>query len=162
MSNTGGSQSRPGSSTSVEEPSRTRSATSSAQDAPEVLEPVKSPSSCSNGRQLSEKGSLKSSHASAAPQVATLSPPVGQFVINLLLQIAAFAAAIAFGIYAVKSVTVGNDANQLASVAVKQAVTSNQLAMVAVCLSTQNQVSLLSRSILFANDCPLRRGSVDK
>jgi hypothetical protein len=45
-------------------------------------------------------------------QVTTLSPPLGQFVINTILQIAAFAVAIAFGIYAVKSVTVGSDVNR--------------------------------------------------
>ena len=74
-------------------------------------------------------------------QIATLSPPIGQFVINTLLQIAAFAAAIAFGVYAVKSVTVGSDANNYAAKAVEQAVTANQLAILAVCVSGGNVVS---------------------
>jgi hypothetical protein len=73
------------------------------------------------------------------PQVVTLSPPIGQFFINSLLQGAGFVAAIAFGIYAVKSVRVGNTANQYASEAVLQAVTANQLALLAVCLSNRNQ-----------------------
>jgi hypothetical protein len=75
------------------------------------------------------------------PTVAKLSPPIGQFVINTILQMAAFAAAIAFGVYAVKSVTVANDANHYAAMAVQQALTANQLAILAVCLSGANQVS---------------------
>jgi hypothetical protein len=73
-------------------------------------------------------------------RVATLSPPAGQFLINTLLQAAGFAAAIAFGIYAVRSVTVGNSANQYANQAVQLAVTANQLAILAVCLSNGTQV----------------------
>lgn len=73
-------------------------------------------------------------------QVSTISPPVGQFIINMLLQVAAFAAAIAFGIFAVKSVTVGNLANGYANQAARLAVTANQLAMLSLCLSSGNQV----------------------
>jgi hypothetical protein len=73
-------------------------------------------------------------------QVSTISPPVGQFIINMLLQVAAFAAAIAFGIFAVKSVMVGNLANGYANQAVRLAVTANQLAMLSLCLSGGNQV----------------------
>jgi len=80
-----------------------------------------------------EKQSVPSIHQSPPPpQVATFSPPLGQFFINALLQIAGFVAAIAFGIYAVKSVTVGNSANQYANQAVQQAVTANQFANQAV------------------------------
>lgn len=75
---------------------------------------------------LSQKPSLA--------HVTRLSPPVGQFVINTLLQIAGFIAAIAFGIYAVQSVTVGKDANQYSNIA-------NQLALLGLCLQTNNQVS---------------------
>jgi hypothetical protein len=75
-----------------------------------------------------------------AQQVTTLSPPIGQFVINTILQIAAIGAAIAFGVYAVRSVTVGSDANSYAAKAVEQAVTANQLAILALCLSSGNQV----------------------
>jgi hypothetical protein len=88
-----------------------------------------------------EKQSVQSIHRQQPlPQVATFSPPAGQFVINTLLQVAGFVAAIAFGIYAVKSVTVGNTANQYAGQAVLQAATANQLAILAVCLSNGNQV----------------------
>lgn len=89
-----------------------------------------------------------------SPQrIATLSPPIGQFVINMILQIAAFAAAIAFGVFAVKSVTVGNDANRFAARALDEAVIANKLAMLAVCLATGNQVkaTFTSQSRLFVN-----------
>lgn len=82
------------------------------------------------------------------PQVATLSPPVGQFFINSLLQGAGFVAAIAFGIYAVKSVRVGNMANQYAGQAAQQAAIANQLALLAVCLSGDNIGVSHSRIIL--------------
>lgn len=103
---------------------------------------------------LPEKQSTEDIHQPPAPQVAKLTPPLGHFIINTLLQIAAFAAAIAFGIYAVKSVTVGNDANgyaaeanKYAAQAVRQAQVANelalmadQMAMISVCLATSNQV----------------------
>jgi hypothetical protein len=88
-----------------------------------------------------EKSGVQSTHLPRSLQrVATLSPPAGQFLINTLLQAAGFAAAIAFGIYAVRSVTVGNSANQYANQAVQLAVTANQLAILAVCLSNGTQV----------------------
>ena len=40
-------------------------------------------------------------------KTATLSPPLGQFFINMVLQITTFAAAIAFGIFAIKSIDAG-------------------------------------------------------
>lgn len=88
-----------------------------------------------------EKSSAQSTPLpQSSQQVATLSPPAGQFLINTLLQAAGFAAAIAFGVYAVKSVTVGNSANQYADQALQLAVTANQLAILAVCLSNGTQV----------------------
>lgn len=75
-----------------------------------------------------------SSSSSSSPTVTRLAPPVGQFVINTLLQFAGFVAAIAFGIYAVQSVTVSRDANQAADVA-------NPLALLGLCLQSGNQVS---------------------
>lgn len=57
---------------------------------------------------------------------ATLTPPLGQFVVNLLLQLAGIVAAIAFGIFAVESLNVAKQANIEAKVA-------NQVAMVALC-----------------------------
>lgn len=73
---------------------------------------------------------------------ATLTPPVGQFWVNFSLQLIAIVAAIAFGIFAVKSVNVGIEANGLASLSNRYAVgaidaarTANQLALVAVCMA---------------------------
>lgn len=80
-----------------------------------------------------EKQDFHSIHQQVLPQVVTLSAPTGQFVINTLFQIASFAVAIAFGIYAAKSVTVANNSLQ-------QAVIANQLAILAVCLSNENKV----------------------
>jgi len=48
---------------------------------------------------------------------ATLTPPLGQFIINLLLQLAGIAAAVAFGIFAVESLNVAKQANIEARVA---------------------------------------------
>ncbi|KIV89964.1 hypothetical protein PV10_07317 [Exophiala mesophila] len=76
--------------------------------------------------------------------VARVSPPVGQFVIQTLLQIAGFGVAIAFGVYAVQSVAVGNTANEYGDKSVRQAVVSNQLAMMAICLAMNNQTAAVS------------------
>ena len=83
----------------------------------------------------------------AALHSARLSPPIGQFFVNLLVQCAGFAAAIAFGIYAVKSVQVGSNANEVALAANKIAEEANriardanQLAVIDLCLSNENQV----------------------
>lgn len=73
-------------------------------------------------------------------RIATLSPPVGQFIINTILQMAGFAAAIAFGVFAVRSVNVGHDANRFAAQALDEAVIANKLAMLALCLASVNQV----------------------
>lgn len=71
---------------------------------------------------------------------ATLSPPLGQFFINMILQIAAFAAAIAFGVFAVKSIDIARTANEYsasannyAARALEEARVANQVAMLAVC-----------------------------
>lgn len=98
---------------------------------------------------------LRKPDSQSAPQprttsvVATFSPPLGQFIINSLLQAAAFVAAVAFGVYAVKSVTVGNSANQYAHQAVQQAQIANQLAVLAVCISNVNQVGFFITSFLY-------------
>lgn len=57
---------------------------------------------------------------------ATLTPPLGQFIVNLLLQLAGIVAAVAFGIFAVESLNVAKQANMEARVA-------NQVAMFAIC-----------------------------
>ncbi|EXJ63152.1 hypothetical protein A1O7_03597 [Cladophialophora yegresii CBS 114405] len=79
-------------------------------------------------------------------QVATVRPPVGQFVIHTLLQIAGFAVAIAFGIYAVRSVHVAvaansfsREANSFSREAIRQALAANQLALFGACLQAGNQ-----------------------
>src|SRR5271170_7829680 len=71
-----------------------------------------------------EKHILGNAPPSAHKKVSKskISPPIGEFFINFLLQLVALGAAIAFGIYAVKSVTVGSIANQ-------QAVIANQIAI---------------------------------
>lgn len=105
-------------------------------DAPEV---VPQPALTSQ-----EKSPISRTFPQQGQQIITLQPPIGQFLINTLLQISAFTAAIAFGVYAVKSVTVGSDANRYANQAVQETVTANQLALLAVCLATgsgSNQVS---------------------
>lgn len=71
-------------------------------------------------------------------QILDIQQPVAQFIINSLLQVAAFAVGIAFGIYAVKSVQVGNLANSYSNRAIEQALTANQLALLAFCFSTIN------------------------
>ena len=73
-------------------------------------------------------------------RIAKLSPPLGQFVLNMILQIAALVAAIAFGVFAVKSVTVGNEANRYAIRALEEAVIANKISMLAFCFSNTNQV----------------------
>ena len=62
-----------------------------------------------------------------------LSPPIGQFVINTLLQAAAFAAAIAFGVFAIKSVNKADTANYYAAQALEEARIANQIAMIVLC-----------------------------
>jgi len=100
-----------------------------------------------------EKSSAQSILRSQSLQrVATLSPPAGQFLINSLLQAAGIAAAIAFGVYAVKSVTIGYSANQYAKQAVQQAVTANQLAILAVCLSNGTQVGHVENPFHFREE----------
>jgi hypothetical protein len=92
-----------------------------------------------------------------------LRQPAAQFFINTLLQLAAFAAAIAFGVFAIKSVQEANRANDLASESNKLAIAANnmafqanniadesidmarlanQLTFLALCLSSEGQVIL--------------------
>jgi hypothetical protein len=69
-----------------------------------------------------------------------LKPPIAQFIINLLLQLAAFAAAIAFGVYAVKSVDVAIKGNNYANQAIEIADIANKLSLLALCLSNTDVV----------------------
>ncbi|KAI9760410.1 MAG: hypothetical protein M4579_001706 [Chaenotheca gracillima] len=74
-------------------------------------------------------------------RVATLSPPLGQFVINIMIQLAGFAAAIAFGIFAVRSVSLSNEA-------IQQANLSNQVALLSICVSSAGTLADLQISEL--------------
>ncbi|KAG8530611.1 uncharacterized protein KY384_004649 [Bacidia gigantensis] len=77
-------------------------------------------------------------------RVIKLSPPVGQFIISAILQLAAFAVAISFGIFAVKSVRIANAANQYASQALRETQLSNRIALLAICASATDHDSNLS------------------
>lgn len=91
------------------------------------------------------------------PLNGVLRQPTGQFVINIFLQIAAFAAAIAFGIFAIKSVRIASQANELANQAndiarranvfadeaIGQAWLANQFTLIALCLSTDADVDII-------------------
>lgn len=70
--------------------------------------------------------------------ITRLVPPAGQFVINTVLQIAGFVAAVAFGVYAVESLRVGKVGNQYAG-------DSTSFSILAFCLTTSNQVCLSYR-----------------
>lgn len=65
---------------------------------------------------------------------------------NFLVQVATLIAAVAFGVYAVKSVAVGDRANDYSTQALSESKTANQLSMVALCLAAGNQVRLLRAS----------------
>ena len=67
-------------------------------------------------------------HGSAA---VTLSSPIGQHVVNVVLQLAGIVAAISFGYFAVQSVQIANRANAEAHLA-------NQIAIYALCNSNNN------------------------
>ena len=67
-------------------------------------------------------------HGSAA---VTLSSPIGQHVVNVILQLAGIVAAISFGYFAVQSVQIANRANAEAHLA-------NQIAIYALCNSNNN------------------------
>ena len=57
---------------------------------------------------------------------ATLTPPLGQFIVNSFLQLAGIVAAISFGVCAVESLSVAKQANIEAKIA-------NQVSMLAIC-----------------------------
>lgn len=105
---------------------------------PDTAPPKDSGSSPSNPTTSEEE--KEKSNRPLRNATATLSPPLGQFFINIILQIAAFAAAIAFGVFAVKSIDIArtaNDysarANSLADQALEEARVANQVAMLSIC-----------------------------
>lgn len=96
---------------------------------------AESPSSQTTTKNESDaKGNLSPDIATgvASMTTATLTPPLGQFVINLLLQLADIVAAVAFGVFAVESLSVAKQANVEARVA-------NQVAMLAICTQVRLQ-----------------------
>ena len=116
----------------------------------------------SSGNNTSDPG-----HHQPRNEIATLSPPVGQFVISTLLNVAGFAAAIAFGVFAVRSVSLANksidvahqgntyaskandlasSANEIAATANDQSVIANQVALIGLCLSIQNVSAVAQRN----------------
>ena len=68
--------------------------------------------------------------------IVTLSSPIEQHIVNIVLQMAAIVAAVAFGYYAVQSVQVANRANDEARLA-------NQIAIYALCNSNNGPVSVV-------------------
>ena len=73
----------------------------------------------------------KDSGHEAITEVATLSPPIGQFVISTILNIAGITAAVAFGVFAIRSVALAVEANTQSKI-------SNQMALTSFCLSSEN------------------------
>ena len=104
------------------EPQQPRRRVRNSSSAINVVEKVPEESQSHVARQL---------HHSSA--VVTLSSPIGQHIVNVILQLAAIVAAIAFGYFAVQSVQIANRANEEARLA-------NQIAIYAVCNSNANPV----------------------
>ena len=71
--------------------------------------------------------------------IVKLSSPIGQHIVNVILQLAAIVAAIAFGYFAVESVHVAEQANAEAHLA-------NQIAIYAICNSNNNPVRITRHS----------------
>ena len=69
-----------------------------------------------------------------------VSPSSRHHIANVILQISAIVAAIAFDAFAVQSVHLANRANQYAAAATNLSLASNQMAMYAICISSQLQV----------------------
>ena len=67
------------------------------------------------------------------PQVqnATLSPPLGQFFINTILNIAGLVAAISFGVFAIISVRLAQQQNA-------QSIAQNQLSLMGLCVGNSD------------------------
>ena len=76
---------------------------------------------------------VKQSNTSSGPpdepplQIATLTPPLGQFIISTVLSVAGLVAAVAFGVFAILSVRLSQDANA-------QTFAQNQLALLGLCV----------------------------
>lgn len=127
--------------------------------APALATSTSTPSPSDHGRsQVSEKPKLKSTLGTHTSRTSVLVPPLGQFLLSMLLQTAALAAAIAFGVFAVRSVDLADAANNIAkeansiadgatSAADQQAkdaselaMAANRLALITLCLADNPQV----------------------
>ncbi|KAJ9612395.1 hypothetical protein H2200_003992 [Cladophialophora chaetospira] len=75
-------------------------------------------------------------------QYFKLTPPLMSFIFELVLKLAELLAALAFQVYGNKLVAAANQANEHNSEAISRAVTSNQFALLAVCLMSETLVSL--------------------
>ena len=87
---------------------------------------------------VSSKSPTPNVTAQNSTHIAKLSPPLGQFLVNSLLQVCGFIVAVASGIFAVKSVNVSIDGNDVA-VSVNNnaqaANDANRIALVDLCVS---------------------------
>jgi hypothetical protein len=110
----------------------------------------------------SEKAQGSALAGTKVSQNTVLVPPLGQFLISMLLQTAGFVAAVAFGVFAILSVKVAKESNALAKnandltyngtmyannqsdEASKLATAANRLALLTLCLSNDSRVCLRS------------------
>lgn len=103
----------------------------------------------------SEKGKGPAIASTNMSHSTVLVPPLGQFLLSMLLQTAGLVAAVAFGVFAILSVKVaetGNDltyngtmyANKQAAEASGLATAANRLALLTLCLSNDLRVCLRS------------------
>jgi hypothetical protein len=110
----------------------------------------------------SEKAQGSALASTKVSQNTVLVPPLGQFLISMLLQTAGFVAAVAFGVFAILSVKVAKESNALAknandltyngtmyannqaAEASKLATAANRLALLTLCLSNDSRVCLRS------------------
>ncbi|KIW26687.1 uncharacterized protein PV07_06500 [Cladophialophora immunda] len=76
-----------------------------------------------------------------------LRPPPGKWLVEMIVELAALIAAVAFGAYAVKSVTLSNRGNTYSSRALQQALTSNQLTLLTICLGSLGADRLSESSV---------------
>ena len=77
----------------------------------------------------------KSGKSTAGRKRQKLSNPIGQYIINVILQMAAIVAAVIFGYFAVQSVRISERAYN-------QAYLANQIAIYAACNANDNPVSI--------------------
>ena len=121
-----------------------RSQTPPNDNGPEKIQVV-----TANGSGTGASGAVlaKDTNHEVVAEVATLSPPIGQFVISTILNIAGIAAAVAFGVFAVRSVALAAEANTQSRI-------SNQMALTSFCLTSNNVSSQLARLKLVSCHSP--------